>query len=373
MDALVSALPLTVSVCAAALAWWQTATRGRSLAHRMQELEQVVHSESRANEALRRALQELEQAATVDRLTGAWNRRRFEEAAAAEMALARRRRSPVSLALLDIDHFKRVNDNHGHPAGDVVLAGCAATVRAELRISDILVRWGGEEFLVLLPATGLAGAVVLAEKLRRTVENQHLEEVGNITVSVGVAEHLPGETLAAWTDRADRALYRAKAAGRNRVQCDETSPPAGLVTPGNVLELVWDEAYASGNQMIDAQHELLFRSSNALLAAVISGQPAVEVNLRLETLMAHAAQHFHDEEQLLRTSGYPDLEGHLAAHNRLLKEANDLRLGARGGDIDFGRLVTYLATNLVKGHLLVEDRHYFEHIERIARKSPSPS
>ena len=337
----------------------------------MQELEQVVHSETRANQALQLALKELEEAATVDRLTGAWNRRRFEEAAAIEMALASRRRFPVSVAILDLDHFKRVNDLHGHAIGDDVLVGSAALFRKELRISDTLVRWGGEEFLVLLPATGLAGAITLAEKLRRALEGQSFPTVGTVTMSAGVAEHIPEESLAGWVERADRALYRAKAEGRNRVRSDETPAPKGAFPSHNVLELLWDDAYASGNPTIDTQHQRLFQASNSLLSAVISGQPLTEITLRLETLLAHTAQHFHDEEQLLRSAGYPNLKGHVAAHTRLLEGARELQAAARSGDLDFGRLVTYLATDLVKGHLLSEDRHYFDHMGKIKAKSPS--
>jgi diguanylate cyclase len=372
MESLVPEFLSVIAVCAAVLGWWQSSRRGQGITRRMEELEQVVHSEARANEALQRALREMEEAAMVDRLTGAWNRRRFEETASAEMALASRRRSPVSVALLDLDHFKRVNDVRGHGVGDAVLAGSAATFRKELRISDVLVRWGGEEFLVLLPATGVAGATVLAEKLRRALERTPFATAGTVTVSVGVAEHIPEETLASWIERADRALYRAKAAGRNRVVSDDTPSPKGAFPSHNILELVWDDAYASGVAAIDAQHQRLFQASNAVLSAVTASLPMAEISLRLETMLAHTAQHFHDEEQLLRKAGYPDLDAHLKAHSRLLERARELQEKTRGGDVNLGGLVNYLATELVKGHLLSTDRHYFDHLERTQRKTPAP-
>ncbi len=359
---LVSALPSTLVALAAGLGWWRATVRLRHLAQRMTELEQLADSGTRTNEALQKALREMEEAASVDRLTGAWNRRRFEEAAAAEMALARRRRAPVSLAILDLDHFKRVNDTHGHGAGDLVLAEAAATFRRELRTSDALVRWGGEEFLVLLPATSLIGAATLAEKLRTALEVQRFTPAYIVTVSAGVAEHLPDESLGTWIERADRALYRAKAEGRNRVEVDETAATDAMAPAGNLLELIWEEAYGSGNQLIDTQHQRLFNASNALLSALVGGQPPLEIALRLDTLLAHTAQHFHDEEQLLRQAAYPDLKEHMAEHARLLAGAGDLQREARAGQLDFGRLVTYLATDLVKGHLLTEDRHYFGHL-----------
>ena len=359
---LAPALPSTLVAVAAGLGWWRTTVRVRHLAQRMTELEQLADSGTRTNEALQKALRELEEAASVDHLTGAWNRRRFEEAAAAEMALARRRRAPVSLAILDLDHFKRVNDTHGHGAGDIVLAGAAATFRRELRTSDALVRWGGEEFLVLLPATGLTGATALAEKLRAALEAQNFTPAGAVTVSVGVAEHLLDETLGTWLERADRALYQAKSEGRNRVEADDTVATDTITSAGNLLELIWEDTYWSGNRLIDTQHQRLFHASNALLSAVVSGLPLVEITLRLDTLLAHTAQHFHDEEQLLRLAAYPDLKEHMAEHARLLAGARDLQMEARAGQVDFGRLVTYLATDLVKGHLLTEDSHYFGHL-----------
>ena len=368
-DLLVPALPPTLVAVAAALGWWRSSVRGRSLMRRMQALEEIVCSGTQANEALQLALQEMEEAASVDRLTGAWNRRRFEEAAAAEMALARRRKAPVSLVILDLDEFKRVNDAHGHGVGDTVLVGAAAAFRRELRASDGLVRWGGEEFLVLLPATGLAGAAALAEKLRMGLETREFPPAGLVTVSAGVAEHLPEETLDSWIERADQALYRAKAEGRNRVWADGEVASQEAAAPCSLLELLWEEAYGSGNRLIDTQHQRLFNASNALLTSVIGGQPAAEVTLRMDTLLAHTAQHFLDEEHLLRQAGYPDLKEHMAEHARLLAGARDLQAEARAGRLDFGRLVTYLATDLVKGHLLTEDRNYFAHLRMAAPDS----
>jgi diguanylate cyclase (GGDEF)-like protein len=120
--------------------------------------------------------------------------------------------------LFDIDDFKGINDRFGHASGDQVLAELSRRVRGHLRTSDGLGRWGGEEFLVLLPECGGEQACELAEKLRQLVSATPFEDVGTVTASFGVAQRSLGETEDAWFGRVDRALYRAKQRGRNRVE-----------------------------------------------------------------------------------------------------------------------------------------------------------
>ena len=119
--------------------------------------------------------------------------------------------------MYDIDHFKTINDRFGHGTGDKVLAGLSKTVAGQLRVTDHLVRWGGEEFLLVLPDTGAEEARHVAEKLREVIANKRIDEVGVITSSFGVAEYMPREAMADLIARADQALYRAKTSGRNRV------------------------------------------------------------------------------------------------------------------------------------------------------------
>ena len=122
-----------------------------------------------------------------------------------------------SVLLIDIDHFKAVNDTHGHQAGDEVLRAVTTSLRQELREGDVLGRWGGEEFLALLPATGLEGALVAAERLRRAVSLRTFPYAGSVTVSIGAASALANDHLERVVARADAGMYRAKRAGRNRV------------------------------------------------------------------------------------------------------------------------------------------------------------
>ncbi len=124
---------------------------------------------------------------------------------------------PMSIMILDVDNFKKVNDTYGHNIGDVVLKTLAQIIRNSVRKDDIVARWGGEEFTILSPKTDIKGASVLAEKVRKAVESYRFPEVGRITVSIGVAEVLPYEDLVSVIKKADKALYEAKKKGKNRV------------------------------------------------------------------------------------------------------------------------------------------------------------
>ena len=166
-----------------------------------------------------RRLQSAERAqARTDHLTGLPNRRALEEVVQRELAHADRHGLGLCLALFDIDHFKDVNDRHGHDAGDRILEMMGSVLRANVRQGDLPVRWGGEEFLVFMPATPLPGARSLAERVRARMEAQSAElgPVG-VTVSAGIAERRAAETFADLFARTDDLLYAAKTAGRNRV------------------------------------------------------------------------------------------------------------------------------------------------------------
>jgi len=155
-----------------------------------------------------------------DSLTGVLNRRGLEEAYAAEAARCERRASPLSLAVMDLDNFKQLNDRLGHAGGDAALGHLARTARAALRPSDTIARWGGEEFVILLPDTARDDALRIMQRLQRALTRRfflHNNERVLITFSAGVAERLPGESRDALIARADRAMYEAKKQGRNRV------------------------------------------------------------------------------------------------------------------------------------------------------------
>ena len=188
-----------------------------------------------SRQELAEALAKVNELASRDALTGLTNRRRMQDLLSSEVqrpqATPQATRQTLSVALIDIDHFKRVNDTHGHAAGDEVLRRFAELAREALRDGDILARWGGEEFLLLCPHSTSEQAEVALSRLRRALQQASplLPEIPSleVTFSAGVALHRDAETIEATLERADQALYQAKAAGRNRtVHGDGPATPA---------------------------------------------------------------------------------------------------------------------------------------------------
>jgi diguanylate cyclase (GGDEF)-like protein/PAS domain S-box-containing protein len=159
----------------------------------------------------------LKKMATTDNLTGIYNRHKFEEMFEIEIDRVLRYESPLTLIMLDIDHFKMVNDTYGHDVGDKVIKNIVAVVNKNIRTTDIFVRWGGEEFIILCPQTDSLNAATLAEKLRGAIEKSTLDKVGNITCSFGVTSYVKKESKNSFIKRLDSTLYKAKDEGRNTV------------------------------------------------------------------------------------------------------------------------------------------------------------
>ena len=170
-------------------------------------------------ENLRDAHSRLEAIAVRDDLTGLYNRRHFLERLEEELSLANRNHTPLYLAIIDLDHFKRVNDNYGHHSGDEVLSRFARIASQGLRKSDLLARYGGEEFVVLFPHATEAACEAALERLRRRFAEQGYSFASDIktTFSAGLTAFQPGETADQLIKRADSALYEAKSRGRNQV------------------------------------------------------------------------------------------------------------------------------------------------------------
>ena len=169
----------------------------------------------------------LERLSMTDLLTGVLNRFGLQQRSSEVMKRADRFKHPLALLMLDLDHFKQINDHYGHPVGDAVLKCFANTVQSHLRGSDIFGRWGGEEFLVISPHLNRNDAVTMAEKLRLAIEDTVFEGGIRLTTSIGISEYRLGESASALIERADHALYRAKETGRNRVECEPAQSDNG--------------------------------------------------------------------------------------------------------------------------------------------------
>jgi diguanylate cyclase (GGDEF)-like protein len=185
-------------------------------------LSRIRHRLAQQREELARALAQLQAIATRDELTGLPNRRQMQALMDQELLRSLRHHHDFCIAVVDLDHFKRINDQHGHAAGDAVLRAFAQAGQAALRATDVLARWGGEEFLVLLPDTAMPPALAGMERLRQQVAALRIDVGGaaaplTATVSIGLTGHHRGDTLAQTLERADRLLYQAKAEGRDRI------------------------------------------------------------------------------------------------------------------------------------------------------------
>ena len=161
---------------------------------------------------------ELQTLATTDTLTQVFNRIKYDEIVKREIERAKRYNHPLSLIMFDIDHFKMVNDTYGHAVGDYVLQALTHIVKLDLRETDYLVRWGGEEFVIIAPDTDIERAEILAERVRKSAEEYKFERVGTVTVSFGVTQFTKNDTEDTFIKRTDDALYAAKRMGRNRVE-----------------------------------------------------------------------------------------------------------------------------------------------------------
>jgi diguanylate cyclase (GGDEF)-like protein len=227
---------------------------------------------------LRRSL-EIARESRQDALTGLANRAAFRDTCERARLLTQRTRQPLSLALLDLDRFKAINDLHGHAMGDEVLRRTAVVVAQALRTSDVLARWGGEEFVVLFPNTGLGGAALALDRALQALRQECFSTAEGVpfqvTFSAGVAEYSPGTATDFVLSEADRCLYRAKAAGRNCiVRADESLPP-----PRKRILFAEDDAAVAkvvsdhlGRAGFDVLH---FTEGTAALAAAVDARAAL--------------------------------------------------------------------------------------------------
>ncbi|MEA3316010.1 MAG: sensor domain-containing diguanylate cyclase [Campylobacterota bacterium] len=192
------------------------------------EFEQTKEQLSNLNRSMKNKVDELynmtttlEEQASVDKLTGVFNRRKFEDIFEHEIEKSRISKNFLSMIVVDIDHFKSVNDNYGHNVGDDVLKEVANLISNNIKRLDIFARWGGEEFVVLLPNNNIKEAGKLAEKLRILIEEDSFSIVGKLTISLGVASYHNNDSKTDFFERADKSLYKAKTSGRNKVMIAE--------------------------------------------------------------------------------------------------------------------------------------------------------
>ncbi|PIO96309.1 diguanylate cyclase [Pleomorphomonas carboxyditropha] len=289
-----------------------------------------------------------------DDLTGAWNRRKLEEVAAMELGRLRRTGSLVSMLLIDLDNFKSINDRFGHVSGDSVLRRLAAACSGALRDIDVFGRWGGEEFLVLLPGAGVDEAIAAAERLRLTASRIEVEDAVSISVSIGISLAFSTDTVTSWFARADAALYRAKADGKNRWFIDTP-----LRREGGVLQLDWGESLRVGVDKVDEEHAELLAMANSLLKLLV-GSPSKQAILhRLQILSETLIEHCASEEEVIAGRHPRMLEEHALSHAQMLDRLKFLTGLYEADDLPLNPFIQFIVFEICLQHMAEQDREVF--------------
>jgi diguanylate cyclase (GGDEF)-like protein/hemerythrin-like metal-binding protein len=299
--------------------------------------------------------------ATKDRLTGSWNRLKVEEIAQREMARLKRHGHPVSLIMLDIDHFKSINDRFGHAVGDSVLQFVCRIMEACIRPTDLLGRWGGEEFVILLPDSGYAEAALIAQRIKYEIERGERPDGIKVTASLGFATCQSLDSWDEWLKRADMALYLAKTRGRNRIESELLEPIAndGLEAQGRHVKMSWKTRFQSGHAGIDNQHQALFAASTRLLTLLQDSPRPGLVAAHALSFIRMVEAHMHDEDALLEQCHYPEVAQHRDTHRQLIARAYHLLEAYKNGQIRERELFHFVAYEITAQHMLIEDRKFF--------------
>lgn len=295
--------------------------------------------------ALQDALDDMSKESLTDRLTGAWNRRYFDQNIQVELHRAQRFGQRLSVLLFDIDHFKKINDSHGHPIGDQVLIHLSTIVRATLRDTDLLIRWGGEEFMVLAPGSDKYSSTAIAEKLRQHVALYDFPGIGKVTISLGIAEYIFGENIEQAVERADLALYRAKNGGRNQWVLDQSLIH---IDSQQTLTIDWRKL----KERLPLSSEPQFGFAKAIQTIVQNlGQPNDLQNQRIAQLYTLLEQCFDQQNQRLQQSPHPKAKWHCDIHQHLLLSAEILHQQYQHGQIDLLPLLDFYLSQILEGHM----------------------
>ena len=306
------------------------------------------------NEQLKEKNEKLLKSAITDELTGVYNRKFFEKRVVEEMEIADRANEKISLIIFDLDRFKLVNDNFGHQFGDEVLKRTTQIAGDLIRKTDFLNRVGGEEFAIILPNTNKAQAVLVAEKVRKALEDNKHFKVGQVTGSFGVAERMKAESLRSWYKRADNALYQAKNTGRNRV-VDSDKIDIPLVS----LQVQWRQEWNCGNDEIDEQHDKILQIANDLIAKVYAGASHNECMDMIKLFLEYVVNHFATEERILMEIEYDGLIVHIKKHEYLTNKAIYLKECYEKKELQPVAFLSFIIDEVVVEHLTKEDTKFF--------------
>lgn len=320
--------------------------------------EATVLGVSRNIEDRKRAESEILYLGYHDQLTGLYNRHYFETIINGEMDRADRYKEPLSMLLLDLDHFKAVNDTWGHLVGDDLLKTMSAAIQKEIRSTDTLVRYGGEELIILMPHTTKAGALLVADKIQAAIKINPHHTAGIQTVSIGVAQRMQSESFRHLYIRLDHALYQAKENGRDCVVASDER----IQIPSDQMRIEWRSVWESGNTIIDTQHKELLQIANNLLDLTSNAYICQDEEEKIDLLLKHIEKHFEAEEKILEQIGFPNYENHVAVHQSLLLRVSGLNRNCGNGEINTAAFYSFVVDDVVLGHLLEDDIKFFPYL-----------
>lgn len=286
-----------------------------------------------------------------DSLTGLWNRRRLDEVGVAEVARHHRYGVPSSLAIIDIDDFKNINDRFGHQKGDDVLRKVAAACQARLRETDLVGRWGGEEFMVIFPGTPVMDMHQIAEQIRTAIGNVQLESGQQVSVSIGLAACLSADSWESWFARADAALYQAKRSGKNRSMFDFP-----ISHHNGVVRVDWTKAFETGIPAVDHAHFDLVTAINHWIDSAHRPESMARLEQELETVQTQIVAHFEQENRFLDACGTEDAARHKAEHAALVQRLRFLTTRFRDGTLSLEALSQFIVYDLCAQHILIRDK-----------------
>ena len=291
----------------------------------------------------------------TDSLTGLKNRYFLDEIIDSTMTSS----NQLSIIIFDLDHFKRVNDTWGHPTGDDVLKKTAKIANDAIRKEDILIRLGGEEFLILLLETNIIDAFYIAERVRNSLEEYRHPSVGMKTVSLGIVEKIEGESFNNLYKRADKALYIAKEGGRNRtvIYHDDTYLPIASI------HIKWDNKLECGDMTIDEQHREIFEMGNSLLFMPDSNVNFEEVDEKVDLFLQKILDHFDYEERVQIKIGYPDYKEHAEIHKNIISKALLLKESFHKRELKSSEFLSFMLDDIIWGHVINEDMKFFPYIK----------
>jgi len=303
-------------------------------------------------------ISDLKRVSTIDNLTKLYNRNYFDHIYENLKNYSIRYNENISIIMIDLDHFKKINDTLGHSKGDMVLRETAQLIRTTLRSSDIPFRWGGEEFLLILRETNIGGAINIAEKIRANIKSCEYGGFCKVTASLGVVEISRNETFEKWFNRADFVLYKAKKNGR-----DQVVPCFGCLSleGQSFHRLKWEPYFECGHPLLDEQHKTLFEKINRFLMAFHTNQKLESLLEDFDELVDHVELHFRDEEKILGDYGFEHLESHSAIHKKLKNAALDFRSELSHGKINSQDIFSLLYGDIIMGHLVSEDFKFFSY------------